>query len=125
MKQFDLEEYLKNPSRKVVTREGFPATIVSTIWCQPEYPVIAELEWSCNNKKQSYAFTADGRYIISSEDPRDLFFVPEKHEGWVNVYKVGADGCYNVGSVFDSREKALDSADSHSYISTIRIEWED
>lgn len=125
MKPFNLEEYRKNPSRKVVTREGFPATIVSTIWCQPEYPVIAELGWSCNNKKQSYAFTADGRYIISSEDLRDLFFAPEKHEGWVNVYKVGADGCYNVGSVFNSREKALDSADNHSYISTIRIEWED
>ena len=25
MKQFSLEEYLKNPSKRVVTREGFPA----------------------------------------------------------------------------------------------------
>ena len=125
MKPFNLKEYLKNPSKRVVTREGFPATNVSTIWCQSEYPVIAELEWSCNNKKQSYAFTVDGRYITSSEDPRDLFFVPEKHEGWVTVYKQEKDGCYYVGRVFDSQEKALEAADNYNYVSTIKIEWEE
>lgn len=28
MKQFSLEEYLKNPQRKVITREGLPVRII-------------------------------------------------------------------------------------------------
>ena len=30
MKQFNLEEYLKNPSRKVITRDGREARIMCT-----------------------------------------------------------------------------------------------
>ena len=30
MKQFNLEEYLKNPSRKVITRDGREARIICT-----------------------------------------------------------------------------------------------
>ena len=30
MKQFDLQEYLKNPSRKVVTRDGRDVRIICT-----------------------------------------------------------------------------------------------
>ena len=30
MKEFNLEEYLKNPSQKVVTREGEPVRIICT-----------------------------------------------------------------------------------------------
>lgn len=30
MKQFSLEEYIKNPSRKIVTRDGKEARIVCT-----------------------------------------------------------------------------------------------
>ena len=125
MKPFNLKEYLKNPSKRVVTREGFPATIVSTIWCQSEYPVIAELEWSCNNKKQSYAFTVDGRYITSSEDPRDLFFAPEKKEGWINIFVDFNDDNYPGIRIFKSKEEAEEYGKKWSgYITTIKIEWE-
>ena len=30
MKQFSIEEYLKNPDRKVVTRNGLPVRIICT-----------------------------------------------------------------------------------------------
>ena len=132
MKQFNLDEYLENPSKKVVTREGFPATIVTTIYSQPGYPVIAELSCSFKNKKQSYAFTADGHYILSSEDPRDLFFAPEKHEGWINIFKrfPNKDYLYNCSrtksQVFKSKESAeKEGKDCLGYITTIKIEWEE
>ena len=122
MKRFSLEEYLKNPNRKIVTRDGKKVRIICTDFNNPDFPVIGEVEgyiWPSS-------VTKSGLFIKGYEEhPNDLFFATEKHEGWVNVYQVGADGCYNVGSVFDSREKAVDSADSCSYISTIRIEWED
>jgi hypothetical protein len=40
MKQFNLEEYLANPSRKVVTREGRSARIICTD-AKEGYPVVA------------------------------------------------------------------------------------
>ena len=43
MKHFNLAEYLKNPERKIVTRGGYPATIVSTTFHQENYPIVAEV----------------------------------------------------------------------------------
>ena len=41
MKPFNLEEYLANPSRKVVTREGKPARIICTDVKGASYSVLA------------------------------------------------------------------------------------
>lgn len=45
MKQFNLEEYLKNPSRKVVTRDGRNARIICTD-AKGKYPIVALMEIS-------------------------------------------------------------------------------
>ena len=122
MKQFNLAEYLKNPSRKVVTRGGYPATIVSTTFHQENYPIVAEVCFSSYDKKQSYSFTANGLFLDSSEDPRDLFFVTEKHEGWVNVYPGPITGVV----VYKSEEDAKHGANADAgVIATIKIEWEE
>ena len=122
MKQFNLKEYLKNPSRKIVTRGGYPATIVSTTFHQENYPVVAEVCFSSYDKKQSYSFTANGSFLDSSEDPRDLFFAPEKHEGWVNIYPGPITGVV----VYKSEEDAKHGANADAkVIATIKIEWEE
>lgn len=127
MKQFNLAEYLKNPSRKVITRGGYPATIVSTTFHQENYPVVAEVCFSSYDKKQSYSFTANGSFLDSSEDPRDLFFAPEKHEGWINVYRNKETGTMSFGQVLrTSREEAEKLAKSSDYyVATAKIEWEE
>lgn len=127
MKQFNLAEYLENPSRKIVTRGGYPATIISTTFHQENYPVVAEVCFSNYDKKQSYSFTANGLFLDSSEDSRDLFFVPEKHEGWVNVYRHTDTGEVTFGAILHtSREKAekMGRADGY-YAATAKIEWEE
>ena len=122
MKQFNLAEYLKNPSRKVITRGGYPATIVSTTFHQENYPVVAEVCFSSYDKKQSYSFTANGLFLDSSEDSRDLFFAPEKHEGWVNIYP----GPFTGVVVYKSEEDAKHCANANAkVIATIKIEWEE
>ena len=122
MKQFNLTEYLKNPSRKVITRGGYPATIVSTTFHQENYPVVAEVCFSSYDKKQSYSFTANGLFLDSSEDSRDLFFAPEKHEGWVNIYPGPITGVV----VYKSEEDAKHGANADAkVIATIKIEWEE
>ena len=83
MKQFNLEEYLKNPSRKVVTREGIPVKIHCTNFVTNKR-VIAEID----GRGYSQSFFKDGRfYGDTNNSSEDLFFAPEKHEGWVNVYR--------------------------------------
>ena len=127
MKQFNLEEYLKNPSRKIVTRGGYPATIVSTTFHQENYPVVAEVCFSSYDKKQSYSFTANGLFLDSSEDSRDLFFAPEEHEGWINVYRNRDTGTVGFGAkLYTSREEAEKSGKTSSYyVATAKMEWEE
>ena len=123
MKQFNLEEYLKNPSKKIVTRGGYPATIVSTTFHQENYPVVAEVCFSSYDKKQSYSFTANGLFLDSSEDLRDLFFAPEKHEGWANIY-----GKFLAGSIFSTKEEAeeyVKRVGTKDFVATAKIEWEE
>lgn len=118
MKQFNLTEYLKNPSRKVVTRKGYPATIISTTFHQENYPVVAEVCFSSYDKKQSYSFTANGSFLDSSEDPRDLFFAPEKYEGWINVYREKDNG----GTLsFKDNEVSLEDVNSLIRICKINL----
>lgn len=123
MKQFNLEEYLKNPSRKVVTRWGNPAKIMCTNYYLPNYPVIAEIP-SRVEKITSFSYTEDGKKQRGLEDEHDLFFAPEKHEGWINVYR----GLMKIRGAFihPSKEKALEECKGiESYVATTKIEWED
>ena len=83
MKQFNLEEYLVNPSRKVVTRDGRTVKIHCTNY-DSRQPIIAELEYH----NFSSSFTKDGRYFNDDRNsPYDLFFASEKYEVWINPYK--------------------------------------
>ena len=119
MKPFSLEEYLKNPSRKVVTRDGTPVKIHCTNYLGAN-PIIAEIEGS----GQSRSFKADGKHFSADGLVIDLFFAPEKHEGWVNVYK--DDKSYDVGNLFSSKEDALAVTKGYNvYVATIKIEWEE
>ena len=116
MKPFNLEEYLKNPSRKVVTRSGKPVIIHCTNY-ESDGPIIAEVKGY--NKSRSYQ--RNGRYYLYDDSNFDLFFAPEKHEGWVNVYRCLDD--MMCGSVFATEEDA--KCNAKTAIATVKIEWEE
>lgn len=118
MKQFNLEEYLKNPSRKVITRDGRAAEILCTNYIGKQ-PIIAAIE----DSEYSTAFCKDGRFIIGEESPRDLFFAPEKKEGWVNVYQ--EDNQLRCGSVYDTKAEAEQHGSYAKRLATVKIEWEE
>ena len=125
MKQFSLEEYLKNPSRKVVTRDGRNVTIHCTN-LDGIFPVVGEIEgWG---KSLSYNEYGENSYTESSIC--DLFFAPEKHEGWISIYQ-GKDGPITGNVVFASKEEAEESKNhccgftKGLYITSVKIEWED
>ena len=115
MKQFSLEEYLKNPSMKVVTRDGKNVRIVCTDKKGNDYPVVALIEWE--KTEEACDYTKDGCLNDGRTTEYDLFFAAEKHEGWINVYRKA------VSRIYDSEEDAKDRA--NNACATIKIEWEE
>ena len=124
MKQFNLDEYLANPSRKVVTGDGRNVRIICTDSKIRNYPIIALVE-EPSRFENLFSYTEGGQMVSYEPSKKyDLFFAPEKHEGWVNVYK--DDKFYNVGNLFSSKEDALAVTKGYNvYVATIKIEWEE
>ena len=122
MKQFNLEEYLKNPSRKVVTRDGRNARIICTD-ASGLYPIVALVEELKHAYETALSYTRDGHFYQGEEHIYDLFFAHEKHEGWVNVYKAGntphSDTC-----IWPTEEEAKKWAND-DYVTAVKIEWEE
>ena len=119
MKPFNLEEYLKNPKRKVITRDGRNVTILCTNYCIK--PIIAEIE----DLGYSYSCFPAGTASIEGDDAcNDLFFASAKHEGWINLYKYKS-GVIN-SHYFTSKKEAEEEGKTHTCsVTTIKIEWEE
>ena len=132
MKQFNLEEYYKNPSRKIVTRDGRNVRIICTDR-RGDYPIIALTEKQGNDEETLDAFKENGRWaLVGKESIHDLFFAPEKHEGWTNIYRDIYMGTH-AGPIFNSKEEAerdvreysLKEKPLSSYLTTVKIVWEE
>ena len=127
MRPFNLEEYLKNPSKKMVTRSGYNARIICTDRKDADYPIIALVSMESIEKESTLDYTKEGRFYVNGLSESDLFFVAERREGWINIYK-GADGNSYVGDsyIFKSEEDAeKEGMTDKTYIGTTKIEWEE
>ena len=121
MKPFNLEEYLANPSRKVVTRCGLAVTRFLCTDRKHTKPIVACIEDGCTEVVCFYA--KDGKVTSNMSTDFDLFFATEKHEGWVNVYKSESD--WSLGaSIWQTEEEAKKWVGAADYATTIKIEWE-
>ena len=125
MKQFSLEEYLANPSKKVVTRDGRSVRIVCTDRVsEKEYPLLALVRTDGKEIVQTY--TTNGQYYLGDTNHAlDLLFAPEKHEGWLNLFKDTLGIIYG-GCVYTSKDEAKEEehpTDRESHVATIKIEW--
>lgn len=120
MKQFNLEEYLKNPSRKVVTRDGSKVRIICTDK-KGACPIVALIERSDGVVEETVTYKENGEFFEDFSYKYDLFFAPEKHEGWVNVCK---SQMYRCGLIHNSEEEARRSRGCDA-IATVKIEWEE
>ena len=125
MKRFNLEEYLKNPSKKVVTRMGRKVRIICTDREDSIYPIVALVKDDNKELDILVTYTKDGIPAEYNEVYYTLFFAPEKHEGWINLYKMNS--IISPGPrAYDTKEEAESAAgDKSYYISTIKIEWEE
>lgn len=123
MKHFSLDEYLKTPSRKVVTRAGLSVRIICTDAHDNNYPIIALVSRE-DGTEDVFMYTKQGTVFDSEPDAFDLFFTPEKHERWVNLYKSESGEYFLGASICISKEHAEVVAGGNC-IATCKIEWEE
>ena len=122
MKQFNLEEYLANPSKRVVTRNGRNARIVCTDKQGTYHCIVALVKET--HKETIISCLINGRQCNDKDSIYDLFFVTKKHEGWVNIYRdsILSGPCYK--GIYPSEEEAKRNA-CFDAVATVKIEWEE
>lgn len=133
LKPFDLEA--AKAGKPVCTRDGRKARIICfdakrkdgknimALIPSKEYPGFEDL----------VAYPNNGNYHGGHENDGDLMMLPEKKEGWVNIYnrnrpRTSSENCYIMTgvSVFETKEGAISYIDKDKeYIDTVKIEWEE
>ena len=123
MKQFNLQEYLAHPERKVVTRDGRPVRIICTDSDAEAGPIVA-IVTKDDNKKKVLLYHENGTYFgLDSASVDDLFFAPTIVKRWGIVYR-------KAEHLFDTREEAekwMEEADEGEkrFCSVCKVEWEE
>lgn len=125
-KPFNLKK--AKEGKPVCTRDGRKARIICFDAKCDNSPIIALIE---NGKNEEvHKFHKDGKLFGLDKDEeslKDLMMLPEKKEGWVNIYKF-TKNIRLISILYSTREEAImhaDTDDDESYIKTIKIEWEE
>ena len=122
MKEFNLNEYLKDLSQKVVTKDGRKVRIIC-IDAKNEFPIIALI--TNDDKEVLMDYNNNGKVSPDEMTDLDLFFAPTKREGWVNIFKDEELPFIN-GDIYKSEKEAKEEAEGEpDYITSIKIEWEE
>ena len=126
MKPFSLEEYRKNPSRKIVTGDGRKVRRILCTDAKGNYPIVALVERYSGTADDAAAYTKDGKYLPNIETCHDLFFAEEKYAGWVLIFKSPNGDTYLGNSgIYRTKEEAEEVGKNWGgYIASIKIEWE-
>ena len=117
LKPFDLQK--AKLGKPVCTRGGRKARIIcfdrKFYHDGYNYPIVAMV--NDNDNELVHAYTQDGLLVGNMEGELDLMMLPEKKEGWVNVYKSQIH--YTPESAEEGHKGITD------YIKTIKINWEE
>ena len=120
LKPFDIQK--AREGKPVCTRDGRKARIIcfDRDW---DMHIVALVSDPLGESVHYYL--SNGKVDFYKQNDEDLMMLPEKKEGWVNVYKKEQNRY--VKGIFPSREIALNSISekSREYIATIKITWEE
>lgn len=124
MKPFNLEE--AKAGKPVCTRDGKDVRIICWDWKNPSSISIIALVKEEKDGESIQKYTKDGKYYADgSECDADLFMKPEKHEGWINIYRED-NGDKFAKYIYETKEEAeRGKQNKHLYIATAKIEWEE
>lgn len=118
LKEFDLEA--AKAGKPVCTRDGRKARIIC-FDAKDNKPIVA-LIYDCK-KEIVLQYLENGRSFVDEISNYDLMMLPEKKEGWVNIYKDFED---RICCIYKTKEEALEKKETEDdYITTVKIEWEE
>ena len=128
LKLFNIQK--AREGKPVCTRDGRKARIVC-FDAKGDQPIIALVEAKGNKdtlieKVERYFINGHSVFEVR-ETNNDLMMLPEKHEGWLNIYKTGNDKfAALVGSdyLYKTEKEAKIEADPR-VLATVKIEWEE
>ena len=113
MKPFNSEE--AKVGKPVCTRDGRKARII----CfdrKDNTPIVALIE-SVNHAEILQCVHNDGKCFHYDTSNNDLMMLPEKKEGWINVYEE---------RIYKTKDDAISNiAPGTHFIDTIKVEWEE
>ena len=124
MKEFNLEEFKKDPTQKVVTRDGREVRIICTD-AKGDEPIIALIYNKNRDEENVYTYNRDGYFYGNNDSCLDLFFDTVKKEGWVNIYR--DRGITHIHAfIYNNEEMAKEAAIGEpDFIASVKIEWEE
>ena len=118
LKPFDLEA--AKQGKRVCTRDGRKARIICFDFQSIENtPIVAVVQ--VTDKQEVIAnYYEDGQQFVDGISELDLMMLPEKKEGWVNIYR---------SQIYNTLERAKEAykrtCNEDNYLQTIKIEWEE
>ena len=137
LKPFNLEA--AKQGKPVCTRDGRKARIICfdrrLFYKNVSYPILALVERS-DGEDDVCCYNEKGKVLIEdgSEYKDDLMMLPEKKEGWINIYDADTTFRYVDGRVYETKDEAVQKAKEeiakelrgkNEYVDTIKIIWEE
>ena len=127
LKPFDLEA--AKAGKPVCTRDGRKARIICFDRINGDYYKIVACVTAFDGDFEEVLFYGIDGYIVDSQNPKDedLMILPEKKEGWVNVYREETNNNERLieQTIYKTRKDAFDKACPKGYITTTKINWEE
>ena len=125
LKPFDIEA--AKSGKPVYTRDGRKARIIC-FDVNNDKPIVAVI--CCKDGKETYPYTFYPNGLNMDNNVfsnTDLMMLPEKKDGWINI-------CRNLNTnkteldtkdIYNTKEEALQNLSSMTYVTTVKIEWEE
>ena len=118
LKEFNLEA--AKQGHPVCCRNGRKARIICFDANVEKGKPIVALLYDDKDREFVRHYTEEGKDYESCSF-NDLMMLPEKKEGWVNVYK---DGLLDTRA-YNTKKEAFDNASPSDYVDTVMISWEE
>ena len=128
IKPFNLEA--AKAGKPVCTRNGRKARIIcfdrEFIYKGQNYCIVALIN-DGSYSESLYSYTEDGLFNPNKIHNDDLMMASEKKEGWINI-------CRNLNTnkteldtkdIYNTKKEALQNLSSMTYVTTVKIEWEE
>ena len=74
-----------------------------------------------------YSYTLNGKHNLDVDSHLDLFFVPEKKEGWINLLRNSCGEVF-ISSTYpyeDEKTAKLEASSRSNIVATCKITWEE